>query len=155
MVADYDRLTRTALFVIPVWRSDHTVNRARLFLLASQSSDDPEARLKEVEERCEAIEELGLECHVDHARILRAGLCFRRDDVSGALHWLNTILSDADMGGDSRLIRACARLRKGQLLGGEEGAALVDEGKRELAGHGARNPSRFAELYSSGFDPLP
>jgi hypothetical protein len=144
------------LFTVRLCRSDYLVTRARLLLLGSQCAEDAEAQLQEVVSRTESIDNYGLESHTDHARILRAGVEYRRGDTTAALHELNTILSDADMGGDSRIIRACARMRKGQILGGDEGELMVRESMRELSARGAKAPERFARLYSPGFEaPIP
>ena len=153
LLADADDVHKSPLFAIPSWRGDHLANRARLYMLASTAdTEDPERRLSVVEECIDGIAALDLESHVDHIRILRAGLAFLRDDLSTALHELNSILSDADMGGDSRIIRACARMRKGQLIGGDEGAMMIKESARELTARGVQQPERFARLYSPGFD---
>jgi hypothetical protein len=151
MLHKADEIDSSPLFALRLWRSDHLVNRARLFMIASRSAEHPEERLAEVERCIETIEMLALECQMDHARILRAGLFHRRGDTQAALHELNTILSDADMGGDSRIIRACARMRKGQLLGGDEGEMMISQSQRELRTWGAKDPERFARVYSPGF----
>ena len=80
-----------------------------------------------------------------HARQPRIGSSVRPQ-------WLDSILTDADMCGDSRFIRPCAAWRKGELLGGEAGAALIRQAEQELRQRGAKDPVRFARMYSPGFD---
>jgi len=98
------------------------------------------------------LEELALECHADHVRLLRAAVHHQRGETEQACTALDAILSDADMGGEGPMILACARLRKGQMIGGEAGTALVEEGKQELSLRGVKDPVRFARLYAPGFD---
>ena len=97
------------------------------------------------------IDKVALESHVDHIRMLRAGLAYLRGQREEALRWLDTILSDADMGGESRVIRACALWRKGELLGAEAGEAMIRQGEQDLRNRGAKDPARFARIYSPGF----
>jgi hypothetical protein len=68
------------------------------------------------------------------------------------MRWINMILSDADMGGDSRLIRACAMLRKGEMLSDGTGTVLIRQAEQELRSRGAKDPQRFARIYAPGFD---
>jgi len=152
VAADVDAAMRSPLLVVRIWRSDHLIVRARLLLAASRSAEQPELLLAKVEKAVEAIGEIGLECHVDHARMLSAAIAARRGHKALAIEALDTILADADMVGDSRILLACARLRRGQLVGGELGAALVQQGERALAAHGVKDPKRFARVYSPGFD---
>ena len=50
--------------------------------------------------------------------------------------------------------RAVARWRKGELLGGEEGASLVREADRTLRAEGVVNPTRWVAWTAPGFDLL-
>ena len=52
-----------------------------------------------MEKTIETIGEIGLECHVDHARMLSAALAAHRGDERQALELLDCILADADMVG--------------------------------------------------------
>jgi eukaryotic-like serine/threonine-protein kinase len=152
VTADVDAAMRSPLLVVRIWRSDHMIVRARLLLAASRAAEQPEPLLVKVESSIETIGEIGLECHVDHARILSAAVAARRGDKALAVELLDSILADGDMVGDSRILLACARLRRGQLVGGELGAALVRQGERALAAHGVKDPMRFARVYAPGFD---
>jgi hypothetical protein len=154
VTADVDAAMRSPLLVVRIWRSDHMIVRARLLLAASRASQQPDLLLAKVERAVETIGEIGLECHVDHARMLSAAVAARRGDTALAIEQLDAILADADMVGDSRILLACARLRRGQLLGGELGTALVRQGERALAAHGVKDPQRFARVYAPGFDDV-
>jgi tetratricopeptide (TPR) repeat protein len=52
---------------------------------------------------------------------------------------------------DMALHAACARRRKGQLLGGDEGRALIEAADATLSEQGIRNPSRWTALHTPGF----
>jgi tetratricopeptide (TPR) repeat protein len=143
---------RSPLLTIRVWRSDFLLARARAFLGASQGQADREALLARTDKVLGALDKLNLECHSDHVRLLRAGVLHSRGEDARAIEVLDAILADADTGGDGRTVLACARLRRGQLLGGDAGDALVRESLHEIATRGAREPARFVRLYAPGFD---
>lgn len=145
---------RSPLLVIRVWRSDFLLARARTLLAASEYADDPEPMLAKTEKIVSAVATLGLDCHADHLRLLRAGLHRRKGERDHALEQLDAIISDADTGGEGRVILACARIRKGQMLGGDAGSALVRDGLHELKTRGAAEPVPFARLHAPGWgDP--
>jgi tRNA A-37 threonylcarbamoyl transferase component Bud32/tetratricopeptide (TPR) repeat protein len=151
-VADkMDDAARSPLLGVRVWRSEHLISRARARLAASKNAPDPEPLLTRAEQAIVKLEALALECHADHVRLLRASLAHRRGRNDEAVALLDTILADADMGGESSLIRVCARLCKGRLLG-TEGEPLVRQAQDELASRGVKNPQRFARIYAPGFD---
>ncbi|MDH5672501.1 MAG: protein kinase [Myxococcales bacterium] len=156
LVPESERLGGSPLLIVGLWGSDHAANCARIFLHASRDAEGEgvDSWLSRAEAQIEEVERRGLECYTDHGRILRAGLAYRRGRISEALAALDAILSDADMGGDSRLVRAAARIRKGQILGHDEGAAMIREGCLELQERGASNPARIAQLYAPGFPPV-
>ena len=146
-----DKLRKSPLFGIRIWRADSTLARARLLLAAARHEANRTERLAQADRALAVIDKVALESHVDHARMLRAGLAYLRGQHDETLRWLDAILSDADMGGESRVIRACAQWRKGELIGGPDGEALIRQGEAELRGRGAKDPSRFARIYSPGF----
>jgi hypothetical protein len=45
---------------------------------------------------------------------------------------------------------AAARRRRGELLGGDEGAALVNGVDQQLSSSGVRNPPRFVDMLAPG-----
>jgi serine/threonine protein kinase len=62
---------------------------------------------------------------------------------------------DAAIGGfdaaDMAILAACARRRKGLLLGGDAGRELITGADAFMAGEGIKNPARFTDIYSPGF----
>jgi hypothetical protein len=147
-----ESIRRSPLFGIRLWRGESMNARLRLLLATARHHTERAEKLTAVEHVLSAIDKLQLECDVDQARIGRAALAHLRGDRDKALYWLDAILSDADMGGDSRFIRCCAAWRKGELMGGEAGATLIRQAEQELRQRGAKDPVRFARMYSPGFD---
>jgi hypothetical protein len=49
------------------------------------------------------------------------------------------------------LYAACARRRRGQLLGGDAGRRLVEEADAWMSGQAIRRPDRMADLLAPGF----
>jgi hypothetical protein len=152
LTSSIDSVAKSPLLRIRLWKSDYLLMRLRLHLAASRVAPDGESMLNSAEQMLVELDELGMECHADHVRILRAMLALRRDRKEEALAGLDAILSDADMGGESGIIRACARLYKGRLIGGDAGAALWQDGVRELASRGVKEPERFARIYAPGIE---
>ena len=66
--------------------------------------------------------------------------------ANSAMLAAETALTAADM----HLYAAVTRYRRGQLIGGDEGTALTATARAELAGLGARNPERMADMVMSG-----
>jgi hypothetical protein len=46
---------------------------------------------------------------------------------------------------------AAAQVRKGQLVGGEVGRKLVDQGNQWMLAHDIKAPERFIEVVAPGF----
>ena len=123
-------------------------------LPASALASKPDALLEAAAKNIASLEELALECHVDQIRMLRATLAYRRANVAEALSILDALLADTDMGGESSILRACAQLSKGVILGGDIADELIREGTRALKARGVRKPLHFARAYAPGL-PMP
>jgi tetratricopeptide (TPR) repeat protein len=70
-------------------------------------------------------------------------------DRSGAIARLRSALALADSTG-TRVYSAPSRHRLGELLGGDEGRAAIDEATAELRAQGIRNPQRWVRIYLPG-----
>jgi hypothetical protein len=84
------------------------------------------------------------------ARLLRAGIASLAGQTEEALR----LLADAEAGltsADMLLYSAAARRRRGQLLGGEQGKALVQAADEWMAAQDIRNPARLAAMLVPGF----
>jgi eukaryotic-like serine/threonine-protein kinase len=143
---------RSPLLGIRAWRSEFLLGLARALIGACAVAADREAVLASAEQALAKAEKLSLECHADHARLLRAALYFLRGEPDRARAAIDAILDDADTGGDGRLVLACARIRRAKLEPGHAADALLREGQHELALRGVKEPLKFVRLYAPGFD---
>ncbi|MCA9716411.1 MAG: AAA family ATPase [Myxococcales bacterium] len=82
--------------------------------------------------------------------LIRAGVASCRRQHAAALSHLDAAAQDFDAA-DMRLHAACARRRRGQLIGGEPGQQLVDAADMFMARLGVRRPERWANIYAPGF----
>jgi hypothetical protein len=83
------------------------------------------------------------------AALVEAGLSATRGDRARAL----VLLEEAEAGCESAemgLCAAAARRRRGELLGGEAGRALIAAADAWMREHGVRNPARMTALYAPG-----
>src|SRR5690606_7482892 len=80
------------------------------------------------------------------ARVLEAGLLEARGDVNGASSVFDQAAADLDVH-DACLWCWTARRRRGELVGGEEGAALVAEAERSMKAEGITDPTAFARIF--------
>ncbi|WP_437532454.1 protein kinase [Sorangium sp. So ce726] len=84
------------------------------------------------------------------AMSLRAAIAAQRGQAASALSLLAAAAAAFDERGMA-LFAACARRRRGQLLGGDEGRSLVQAADAWMAGQGVRNPARMAAIFAPGF----
>jgi hypothetical protein len=77
------------------------------------------------------------------ATLTRAGLAALAGDHAERARLL-AVTADGFAAHDMTLAAAAARLRRGQCLGGTEGASIVDAAAAELRGRGIKVPERFA-----------
>jgi hypothetical protein len=92
----------------------------------------------------------GVECTVPLALLAQAAVSAARRDDADALR----LLEAAEQGFDAERMlahRAAAGLRRGQLLGGETGRALVTQGEQFFAGQGVRDVQGALRLLAAGF----
>jgi serine/threonine protein kinase len=84
------------------------------------------------------------------ASLLRACILGGRGRPGEAVRQLEAAIQGFDAA-EMALHAACARRRKGQLLGGEEGRALIAAADARMREQGIKNPARWAALYTPGF----
>jgi eukaryotic-like serine/threonine-protein kinase len=123
----------------------------RVHLAAGAPAGDPEERLRAAERLAAGMQRRGPSYAVATAQLIRAGVAARRGQPEAALELLGqaeTGFAAASMGMHLR----AARWRRGQLLGGAEGAALIAGVGAELEAQSVANPERMANLFAPGFD---
>lgn len=138
-------------YAVPSWRADRWLQVARLKLLEASQADDRQAVMREMAEAMAKCEATGVSYYADHLALCRAAAAYLSGDRDGALVQLDAVLTAAEQSGDGQILLACAALRKGQLLGGLDGARMVADAERSLQSRGIRRPLYFARIYAPGF----
>jgi hypothetical protein len=142
---------KSPLLVVRIWHSDTLMYRVRALLGGAAHAEDAAESLAVAKALLSKVESLGLESHVDQVRLSKATVAHLEGDRTRALELLDAVLLDADILGDDRYLVACARLRKGELLGGDVGRDLVNQAERTLRRRGVRAPTRFARVFAPGW----
>jgi hypothetical protein len=62
--------------------------------------------------------------------------------------------SSAEAGVDMSLLSSIIRRRRGELLGGDTGIALISSAELAMGAQGIVNPARLSEIYAPGFSKL-
>ncbi|KYF83865.1 hypothetical protein BE20_00040 [Sorangium cellulosum] len=81
---------------------------------------------------------------------LRAPLAALRGDMAAALSFLERAATRFDAC-EMALYAAAARRRRGELIGGDEGRALVEAAELWMTGQGIKDPVRMTALFAPGF----
>jgi len=115
----------------------------RAWLLRASSSKRPKSELRKALRCAKRLKKIPLAQAQANYLSIAAGIAAvqrRTEDASSLLEQLETAYTNSDNVGFSAL----ARFRRGQLLGGEIGAQLVDTAQVRLREQGVVNPDRFA-----------
>ncbi|HTM22184.1 MAG TPA: hypothetical protein VL172_16805, partial [Kofleriaceae bacterium] len=122
---------------------------ARVYLATSGS--DTEARLRQADRLAAGMQRRGPAYAIATADLIRAGVAARRGQPEAALE----LLTAAETGFAAAAMRmhvCAARWRRGQLLGGDQGKALIAGARAEMESQSVANPERMANLFAPGFD---
>lgn len=147
----------------PIFRARGVLARgAATVALAWRKPSEREGLLASAQQDAEALAQVGQQCAVGApslghyvlgvAALLRASVAASRSQRELALTELDTALAELDAA-ESRLLAACARRRKGELLGGAAGRALIDASEAVMRAEGLREPARWSDVYAPGFVP--
>ena len=123
---------------------------ARAALAASARSANPEPFLITAERQARRLERERARWSAGHASFVHAAVSLARGDADHALVLLNSA-EKAYEASDMYGYVAATRCRKGKLLGGDEGRALVEESTSWMADQGIRNPVRMLAMLCPGF----
>lgn len=125
--------------------------RGRHALLQAVGSPARAGRLLRVVERAaDRVEKDRMPYGTALAGLLRAGAAAVRGDGAGALRHLESAEAAATAA-DMALHVAVAQRRRGELLGGEKGRALVSAADAWMAGQDIRRPDRITAMFAPGF----
>ena len=126
--------------------------RARCALLASAATVNPTPLWRAAERDARRLEREQMPWSVPLAQGLRAAVAAARGDRAAAATGLGAAVAGFDAA-DMGLFGAAARRRQGELLGGEQGRALVARADSWMAGQQIKNPARMAAMHAPGFGP--
>jgi hypothetical protein len=151
LLARMPALKRSLLLRIQNLRISVNDVHARTCLAIVASGGAPAARArKEAERLARAVEAEGWALAIASAEVIRAGLrAITGEREQAAVH-----LAAAERGFESvgmALHAAVVRHRRGELIAGEEGRALVAASEAWMAREGIRNPGRMCALFAPGF----
>ncbi len=124
--------------------------RARCAIAAVEEGEDSGSLLAIAESSVRAVEKEGARWGEGLAALVRACLAARRGDRDAALAFLEQaeeVFSEQNM----RLLARVAEFRRGQLLGGEQGEALVASATGWMREESIVNPEAVVALFSPGF----
>ena len=85
-----------------------------------------------------------------HTHSIRAAIAALRGDDNRAVGLLDQATT-VYLANDMFSYAAAVRRRQGEVQGGEEGRALVDESNAWMASRGIKNPTRMTAMYAPGF----
>jgi hypothetical protein len=144
-------LRKSLLLVSQAWRICFVELRARSSVAAAVETDGSaaDALLRAAEADARALERGHAPWATALAGLLRAAVAAtraRREAAAARLVQVETELDALDM----KLRAAVAKRRRGQVLGGEEGAELVRQADAVMADQDIQNPTRWAAMQAPG-----
>ena len=113
------------------------------------SSPRHPGRLRVALRDADALDRLRRETATGAARLIKGAVSAARGDRAAAVGELDAAIAAFDAV-DVALHAASARRRKGELVGGERGRALVAEADERLRAEGIADPARWAAIYAAG-----
>ena len=150
----FDGYHRSLLVRLVSVRTLHFWLEARLDLATAASSSRPRPLLRHAEKMAAKLEREGLASTNAWASLIRATVAHRRGDEENAVARLHRAISGLE---NARLMgyAAAARRAQGMVMGGDTGAALVDNADQWLRARGVVDPAKFARIYAPGFSSSP
>jgi hypothetical protein len=127
--------------------------RAQSALAAPPEAADSGKRLRIAEGDARRLERDRAGYTQPLAQLIRAGIAARRRDSAAAIRLLEAAASGLDECGMS-MMAAAARRRRGELLEGEAGRALVHEAESAMRAEGVGDPVRLTNVFVNGFSAV-
>ena len=138
----WSRFQRSLLGRIQNLRVNGRLTRARCYLASARDRSDHRL-LRSAERYARKVEREGLPWATALAVVVRAGVAERRGNVSRAVDLISDGIARLEACQMS-VWRAAAVRRKGELIGGVEGQALIEEGETWMENQGVKVPERMA-----------
>lgn len=136
---------RSLLLRVEQVHIDVLQSRGRCALAAATTAADPDALLRSAQQDAKRLERKKMPWSLALAQLILAGVAAAQGEVRGAAARFKTAagqLDDVDM----KLFAAAARRRRGELIGGDEGEALVAESVAWMESQGIQKPSRMCDM---------
>jgi serine/threonine protein kinase len=146
-------LVDTLLLGAPIIRLMATETALHNALLAVERGLEPKLHLKQAAQVATTLERSGIAAMIPGGRLGRAAIAHAHQQAERTLALLQRAeqgFTDAQREGDA----AAVRRRRGQLLGGDEGKALVGAAERWFTEQGVRNIPAICRLLAPGFAGL-
>ena len=138
------------LLRVELLRVDIFHSSGRCAIAAAAVADDPRAMLRAAEGYARRLDRLRVPWASAHAISTRAGASMVRGDTETARRQLIAAV-DAFDNVSMGIYAAAARRHLGNLIGGDEGRALVATADAWMIGQGITNPARMAAGIAPGF----
>lgn len=148
LLDDWERLTRSLILRVRFALVEATHLRART-ALAAASEDGHPALLEAAERDATIIENEKLAWGEPLAVLTRAAIASARGSKDLAVHLLAHAASQLETR-NMLLYAAAARHRHGELVGGDEGAALIRSAEDWMTGQKILNPRRMTQMLIPG-----
>jgi hypothetical protein len=141
---------QTQLYRVQVLRMLNCDLLARVQLATARESKNPTPHLKVTERNAARIQREKRQDGQALAMLIRAQVANCKGDLDRARKLLEEALTGLEAC-ELGLYAAATRRRLGQLVGGDQGKALVAEADRWMTAQGIRNPERMTAVYAPGF----
>ncbi|MFY9552391.1 MAG: AAA family ATPase, partial [Thermoanaerobaculia bacterium] len=152
LVNQWPGFRRSGLIRLQFYRIEALHLRARSDLACAVEGlrmEEREAFLRSADRDVRRIEREAAPWGRPLARLVRAGIAVTRQNLDEASRLL-TLAEDELTRLDMALYAAVARRRRGELLGGDEGRALVTGADAWMSGQVIKNPARMADMLAPG-----
>ena len=124
--------------------------RARSALGAAEQANDRKSLLRAAERDARRIASERMHWSEPLARLIRAGVRAMRGNTDGAIEHLRDACTGFEAA-DGTMHASASRRRLGQLLGGDEGRALVEAADERMREEGIVRPDRWTAMLAPGF----
>jgi hypothetical protein len=148
----WDGILGSTIAMLTVGRSISFELHARLALGRAALGEEVDASVAIVESDVKELSSIGLPCFQPRAVLLRAGLATLQGGPEGRRSAMRLLeQAEREFVGEAGNVMgaACARRRRGQLLG-PQGKELVREAENTLRAMGIGDPARWTDMYSPG-----
>jgi hypothetical protein len=150
LASKWAALEKSTLRRVQLIRIELQFLRARCAFAAADEGMDEEDMLRAAEQAARSIARERMPWGDPHVPLIRATIAARRGDIEQAVTELRTAAAGFDAS-SMQLLAAATRRRLGELIGGDEGEALVSASIDWMTEQHVRAPERMTALYAPGF----